>query len=52
MPTFKIGDMWSAYDNIDLFLITTNVTIKRNGALVMSRGIARQAYGFQVSTQY
>lgn len=44
MPTFKIGDMWSAYDNADLFLITTNATIKRNGALVMGRGIARQAF--------
>ena len=43
MPTFKIGDMWSAYDAAALFVITTNATIKRNGALVMGRGIARQA---------
>jgi hypothetical protein len=43
MPTFKTGDMWSAYNAVDLFLITTNGTIKRNGALVMGRGIARQA---------
>ncbi len=43
MPIFKTGDMWSVYDNTDLFVITTNATIKRNGALVMGRGIARQA---------
>jgi hypothetical protein len=35
--------MWIAYDEADLFVITTNGTIKRNGALVMGRGIARQA---------
>ncbi len=43
MPIFKTGDMWSAYDDAGLFVITTNATIKRNGALVMGRGIARQA---------
>jgi hypothetical protein len=43
MPHFKTGDMWSAYDEADLFLLTANATIKRNGALVMGRGIARQA---------
>jgi hypothetical protein len=35
--------MWTAYDDADLFLITTNSTLKKNGALVMGRGIARQA---------
>jgi hypothetical protein len=35
--------MWSAYDAAGLFLITTNSTLKQNGALVMGRGIARQA---------
>lgn len=35
--------MWSAYDDADLFLITTNSTLKKNGALLMGRGIARQA---------
>ena len=35
--------MWTAYENTDLFLITTNAVIKRNGALVMGRGIAQQA---------
>lgn len=35
--------MWTAYDDADLFLITTNSTLKKNGVLVMGRGIARQA---------
>ena len=43
MPQFCRGDMWSAYDDADLFLITTNSTLKKSGALVMGRGIARQA---------
>jgi len=43
MPIFQTGNMWSAYDDADLFVLTTNATIKRNGALVMGRGIARQA---------
>ena len=43
MPQFETGDMWSAYDQAGLFLITTNSTITRNGRLVMGRGIARQA---------
>ena len=43
MPQFKTGDMWTAYAAADLFLITTNATITVQGALVMGRGIARQA---------
>ena len=43
MAQFCTGEMWSVYDEADLFLITTNSTLKRNGALVMGRGIARQA---------
>ena len=43
MPQFKTGDMWSAYDQAGLYLITTNSTITRNGRLVMGRGIAKQA---------
>lgn len=43
MPIFKTGDIWTAFDEATLFLLTTNATIKRNGALVMGRGIARQA---------
>lgn len=36
------GNMWSAWDQVDHFLITTNSTVKSNGAVVMGRGIARQ----------
>lgn len=43
MPEFRRGDMWTAYEPADLFLITTNSTIRPDGALVMGRGIARQA---------
>ena len=44
MPQFKTGDMWTAYTAVDLFLITTNSTLKQGDrALVMGRGIARQA---------
>ena len=42
MPDFQSGDMWSAYAQAGLFLITTNATITRNGRLVMGRGIAKQ----------
>jgi hypothetical protein len=43
MPQQQQGDMWSVYHDADLFLITTNATLKQNEALVMGRGIARQA---------
>ncbi len=44
MPQFKIGDMWTAYTAVDLFLVTTNITLKQGDhALVMGRGIVRQA---------
>lgn len=43
MAQFCWGDMWTAYGDADLFLITTNSTLKKNGSLVMGRGIARQA---------
>lgn len=44
MPQFKVGNMWTAYTAADLFLITTNSTLKKSShALVMGRGIARQA---------
>ncbi|MCZ7673767.1 MAG: hypothetical protein M5U34_44955 [Chloroflexi bacterium] len=43
MPQFRLGNMWTAYAAADLFLITTNATITVRGALVMGRGIARQA---------
>lgn len=37
------GNMWDVFGKTDMFCITTNATIKKNGALVMGRGIARQA---------
>jgi hypothetical protein len=43
MPRFMVGDMWTAYQSAHLFLITTNATITARGALVIGRGIARQA---------
>ncbi len=43
MPTFQKGDMWSAYPEADLFLITTNSTLQPGNILVMGRGIAKQA---------
>jgi len=39
----KSGNMWDAYDDCDLFLITTNGSVKANNRLVMGRGIAREA---------
>ena len=43
MPQFCTGDMWPVFDEADLFLITTNSTLRQDGRLVMGRGIARQA---------
>ena len=44
MPIYEFGDMWSVWEETDLFLITTNASLGgRNGALAMGRGIALQA---------
>ncbi|MCO5188354.1 MAG: hypothetical protein M9928_14185 [Anaerolineae bacterium] len=43
MPQYRQGDMWSVWNTADLFAITTNSTLRTDGALVMGRGIARQA---------
>ena len=43
MPTYKVGDMWSAFDDADLFCITTNSTLNKKGELVMGKGIAGKA---------
>ena len=40
---YEVGDMWSAWEESDLFLITTNGSFTASGKLVMGRGIARQA---------
>ncbi len=44
MPNFKTGDMWNAWDDADLFLITTNAVVKSDYELVMGRGMALEAY--------
>ncbi len=43
MPNFETGNMWDAWDDANLFLITTNSAIKINGELVMGRGLALEA---------
>lgn len=35
--------MWSAYEEADLFLITTNSFLRKDGCLVMGAGIAKEA---------
>jgi hypothetical protein len=37
------GDMWSVFEQADLFLVTTNHVVTRDDKLVMGAGIARQA---------
>ena len=36
------GNMWDTWPTTDYFIFTGNSFIKRNGALVMGRGIARE----------
>lgn len=42
MTIFRQGNMWSCFDEVNHFLITTNAVIKKDGALVMGAGIAKQ----------
>lgn len=37
------GDMWTVYDQADLFLVTTNGVVTKSGKLVMGAGIAKSA---------
>lgn len=37
------GDMWSVYDEADVFLVTTNAVLTRDYRLVMGGGIAKEA---------
>jgi hypothetical protein len=37
------GDMWSVFFDTDVFMITTNPIIRKDGAVVMGRGIAAEA---------
>ena len=38
----ETGNMWSIFDLKEYFLVTTNSYIRKDGALVMGRGIAKQ----------
>jgi hypothetical protein len=40
---FRNGDMWKVYDEADLFLVTANSFVKKDGRLVMGAGIAKEA---------
>lgn len=40
---FRKGNMWDVLDQSQLFLITTNSYVRRDGNLVMGRGIALEA---------
>lgn len=42
MPTYHTGNMWTAFNQVHHFTVTTNAFIKNNGALVMGAGIAKQ----------
>lgn len=37
------GNMWSVFDETDIFMITTNPIKRKDGAVVMGRGIALEA---------
>lgn len=36
------GDMWSVFGKTDIFMITTNPIRRKDGAVVMGRGIAKE----------
>jgi hypothetical protein len=42
MPKFERGNMWNAFEDTDAFCITTNSYIRKDGEVVMGRGIAKQ----------
>lgn len=43
MLSYKRGDMWSRYGDVDLFVIAVNSTVTAAGRLVMGAGIAKEA---------
>lgn len=43
MPTFVTGDMWDVVVDSEMFCITCCSILRRDGALVMGAGIAREA---------
>lgn len=42
MATFRRGNMWTCFSEVDIFCFTANSTIKHNGALVMGAGMAKE----------
>lgn len=42
MPQFKTGDIWTVPKN-EWIVITTNSFVKKDGSLVMGRGVAKEA---------
>lgn len=42
MPNYRYGEMFDHFGEYDLFLVTTNSYIRKNGSLVMGRGAAKQ----------
>jgi hypothetical protein len=43
MPNYLYGNMFDHVGDYDLFLVTTNSYIKKDGTLVMGRGAAKEA---------
>jgi len=43
MPVFKQGNIWDSYNISNMFIITGNSFIKKDGSLAMGRGIALEA---------
>lgn len=43
MVTLERGNMWDVFGNTGLFMITTNPVVRKDGAVVMGAGIAKQA---------
>lgn len=46
------GNMWSVFNDTDIFMITTNPIIRKDGAVVMGRGIALEAKNRYPSLPY
>jgi hypothetical protein len=42
MAQFEFGNMWNSFHETDAFCITTNSYIRKDGEVVMGRGIAKQ----------
>ena len=52
MPTYRTGDMFAHIDECDRMYVTTNATLRKDGALVMGRGAALQAKKYNPTLPY